>query len=72
VLQAEFLPDGGVSRLDVLFKQVSNDQSVALFGRVRINSTVPEPPNILAACVAGLCIVIAVRDRRPDAARRLD
>jgi hypothetical protein len=71
VLQAEFLPDGGVSRLDVLFKQLSNDQSVALFGRVRINSTVPEPPNVFAACVAGLCIVIAVRERRSGATRRL-
>jgi hypothetical protein len=64
VLQAEFLPDGSVSRLDVLFKQHSNRQSVALFGRVRVNSTVPEPPSIFAACVAGSCIVIAVRKRR--------
>jgi hypothetical protein len=70
VLQAEFLPDGSVSRLDVLFKQQSNRQPVALFGRVRINSTVPEPPNVFAAGVAGLCIVIAVRERRPDAIRR--
>ena len=69
VLQAEFGPDGNISRFDVIFEQHSEGGGSAAFGRVRFNSTVSAVPAPSGLILVGLgAVVIIARRLRPGRA----